>query len=501
MRRAIVNCRLSLVNGLLLLVACGGGEPAGPNGNTSLTVELANTAATVIVGGRTQLVATVRDGTGQIVTASVSWTSSNTLSVTVSGNGTVAGIAPGQAIVTARAGDSSAEATITVPPLPITGTAVPELASFDQIIPALMVKWGIPGGAVAVVKDGRLIYSRGYGYADLETATPTASDALFRLASISKPITAAAALKLEEEGRLDLDTPAFSFRPDITEPPGATRDARIDGITVRQLLWHVGGWDRDASGDPMFNPVGIAQALGVPAPAGCEAVMRFMLGRPLDFAPGTKFVYSNFGYCVLGRVIEKVAGEPYSDYVKEKILAPLGITRMQIGASNREGRAPGEVTYYDRDSTTSIFGGGGRVPWPYGGFFLESFDALGAWIASAPDLLKFMTAVDGFATRPDILRPETISLMLTTAPGIWGASPYYYAMGWLRRPEQDNWWHDGSLPGTTTLLVRAGNGLEWAALFNARNMKPNSLFAAELDPALWQAVGQVTSWPAGNQFH
>jgi hypothetical protein len=80
--------------------------------------------------------------------------------------------------------------------------------------------------------------------------------------------------------------------------------------------------------------------------------------------------------------------------------------------------------------------------------------------------------------------------MLTTAPGIWGASPYYYAMGWLRRPEQDNWWHDGSLPGTTTLLVRAGNGLEWAALFNARNMKPNSLFAAELDPALWQAVGR-----------
>src|SRR4029450_796261 len=106
------------------------------------------------------------------VTASVSWTSSNTLSVTVSGNGTVAGIAPGQAIVTARAGDSKAEAT---------GTAVPELASFDQIIPALMVKWGIPGGAVAVVKDGRLIYSRGYGYADIETATPTGSDALFRL--------------------------------------------------------------------------------------------------------------------------------------------------------------------------------------------------------------------------------------------------------------------------------------------------------------------------------
>jgi len=148
----------------------------------------------------------------------------------------------------------------------------------------------------------------------------------------------------------------------------------------------------------------------------------------------------------------------------------------------------------------SIFGGG-LVPVPYGGFFLESFDALGAWIASAPDLLRFMTAVDGFATRPDILRPETIQLMQTTAPGVWGSSPYYYAMGWLRRPLQDNWWHDGSLPGTTTLLVRTGNGLAWAALFNARQMKPNSIFAAELDPALWQAVGEVASWPVGDQFH
>jgi CubicO group peptidase (beta-lactamase class C family) len=105
-------------------------------------------------------------------------------------------------------------------------------------------------------------------------ATPTSrpppdpADALFRLASISKLITAVAALKLEEQGRLDLDAPAFGFRPDLTEPPGTTRDSRIDSITVRQPLWHAGGWDRDVSGDPMFNPVGIAQALGIQAPAG-----------------------------------------------------------------------------------------------------------------------------------------------------------------------------------------------------------------------------------------
>ena len=128
-------------------------------------------------------------------------------------------------------------------------------------------------------------------------------------------------------------------------------------------------------------------------------------------------------------------------------------------------------------------------------------DSHGGWIASAPDLLRFLTAVDGFPTRPDMLQPQTIATMQTTAIGVWGASPYYYAMGWLRRPQEDNWWHDGSLPGTTTLLVRAGNGLAWAALFNARHMKPNSQFAAELDPAIWQAVREVGTWPSGDLFH
>jgi N-acyl-D-amino-acid deacylase len=224
-----------------------------------------------------------------------------------------------------------------------------------------------------------------------------------------------------------------------------------------------------------------------------------MLGRPLDFTPGTKYAYSNYGYCVLGRIIAKAAGESYEAYVKSAILAPLGVTRMQIGASLESGRVAGEVRYYDRETATSVFGGG-NVPWPYGGFYLEAMDSHGGWIASAPDLLRFLTAVDGFPTRPDILQPQSIATMQTTAIGVWGASPYYYAMGWLRRPMEDNWWHDGSLPGTTTLLVRAGNGLAWAAVFNARAMKPNSQFAAELDPAIWQAVRETTTWPGGDLF-
>lgn len=477
-----------------LLPACGGGD-GGQGPSATLTVEVTPGTPSVIFGGRTRLTATVRNAQGQPVSTAVTWSSSNAQVATVGPDGTVTGQGPGQATITARAGSAAGTAELTVPALPRTGQEVSSLAAFDGIITTLMVKWGIPGGALAVVKDGRLVLSRGYGYGDLDQARPVEPDALFRIASVSKPITAVAALRLHEQGLLDLDAPAFAFRPDLTQPPGTTRDPRLDQITVRQLLWHVGGWDRAVSGDPMFRAVEIAQALGAPSPASCESVWRYMLGRPLDFDPGSRYAYSNFGYCVLSRIIAQVGGKPYDTYVKDAVLSPLGITRMRIGASLASGRAAGEVSYYDRDSTGSVFGGG-LVPWPYGGFHLEAMDGHGGWIASAPDLLRFLTAVDGFATRPDLLQPATIALMQTTAVGVWGTSPWYYAMGWLRRPLQDNWWHDGSLPGTTTLLVRAGNGLAWAALFNARNMKPNSQFAAELDPAIWQAVGQVTSWPA-----
>ncbi len=385
---------------------------------------------------------------------------------------------------------------------PVTGTAVPGLASFDRAIPALMKKWGIPGGAVAVVRDGRLVLARGYGYADLEAKAPVQPDALFRIASVSKPVTAAAVLKLVEEGRLDLNARAFEFRADLEPPPGATVDPRIRQVTVRQLLHHAGGWDRDRSFDPMFRPGIAAQAVGAPAPASAETVMRYMLGQPLDFQPGERYAYSNFGYAVLGRVVEAVTGESYEAYVKRAILAPAGITRMQVGRSLPAGRAEGEVRYYDGASAPSVFPGGGTVPMPYGGFYLEAMDAHGGWIASAVDLLRFATAVDGLPTRPDVLGPDAVRAMVAAPPApLWLNSSYHYGMGWLVRPAEGNWWHDGSLPGTTALLVRTGGGLAWAALFNSRSTPaPGASLAAELDAALWQAVGEASSWPAHDLF-
>ncbi|HEY8021713.1 MAG TPA: serine hydrolase domain-containing protein, partial [Thermoanaerobaculia bacterium] len=128
--------------------------------------------------------------------------------------------------------------------MPSTGKAVPELASYDRIVPALLAKWGVPGAAVAVVKDGRLVLARGYGWADRQERRPVEPDSLFRIASLSKSLTSAAILGLVEEGRLRLDDRAFDLLG-LAPRPGARANPDLRRITLRNLLQHSGGWDRD----------------------------------------------------------------------------------------------------------------------------------------------------------------------------------------------------------------------------------------------------------------
>src|SRR5262249_38714238 len=155
---------------------------------------------------------------------------------------------------------------------------------------------------------------------------PVRPRSLFRIASVSKPITSAAVLQLVEQGKLGLDDRVVDLL-DVRHngDPIAPADPRLKRVTIRHLLQHRGGWDRDKSFDPMFRSVRIAREFGTRPPAGPELIIASMWKRPLDFDPGARSCYSNFGYCVLGRVIEKVSGISYEAYVREHILAPLGI--------------------------------------------------------------------------------------------------------------------------------------------------------------------------------
>ena len=295
---------------------------------------------------------------------------------------------------------------------------MPELAAVDAVMDDLMARWQLPGGQVALAKDGRLVLNRGYGLADVERGEPVQPTSLFRIASVSKAITAVAILTLVDAGTLALDDtvfPLLAFAP----PPHATMDPRLATITVQDLLVHAGGWDSAQSFDPQGLPFSrtAAAMVGLADPAEAATIVRFMLGEPLDFDPGTRQAYSNFGFNVLGRVIEHVSGQPYEAYVRDHVLAPAGITTMRLGRTRLADRAPGEVRYYAPPGQApgwSVFWGEGFAPFAYGGStYLEALDAHGGWIASAADLVRFATAVDG-QRGPALLTPETVQAMITT---------------------------------------------------------------------------------------
>jgi len=390
--------------------------------------------------------------------------------------------------------------------------SISHFVSFDREIEAFMSARKFPGGALAVVKDRRLVYARGYGLADREGRALAWPTSLFRIASISKPITAVTVLKLVEQGKLNLDTRVWTLLELAALVPGGKKaDERWKQITIRHLLQHTGGWDRDKSFDPMFRARVIAKDLGVSSPPGPRDIIRYMLGQPLDFDPGARYAYSNFGYCILGRVIEKISGDHYDRFVQRSVLAPIGITRMRLGHSLAGERANDEVHYYtaDDDPAESVFDRKrGKVPWPYGGFCLEAMDAHGGWLASAVDLARFAAALDD-PQRSPLLKPETIRLMYAPpdAPvsrnDDGSLKDVHYGCGWLvrrvRGEQRANFWHTGSLPGTSTLLVRRWDGLSWAVLFNQRSEDKN-LPDSAIDPALHRAADAVKEWPAEDLF-
>jgi N-acyl-D-amino-acid deacylase len=400
-----------------------------------------------------------------------------------------------------------------IPTTDPTGRADQALAPFDHLMTSFLAAHpSLPGASLAVARHGQLIYARGFGLADRETGEPVRPDSRFRIASISKPITASAILRLVEQHRLRLDDPVFDLL-DLSDhlPTSGQLDLRWRQITIQHLLHHTAGFDRDASFDPMFRSVAFAREQGVSPPAMPWTVIRAMLTHPLDFDPGTREAYSNFGYCLLGRVLEKVTGLSCEQATRELVLWPLGIPGMRLGRTLPPGRAPREVRYdAGTDLGPSVFDPDGPpVPWPYGAWCLEAMDAHGGWIASAPDLVRFASAFDPDAIHPVFEGPARESVF-APPPGPVGhddtGNPRarYYACGWsIVRIGDDgrmNTFHSGSLDGTSTLLVRRHDGLTWAVLFNSRAGNP----AGAIDAGIHHAADAVTSWPNIDQswrFH
>ena len=357
-------------------------------------------------------------------------------------------------------------------------------------------RWKIEGASLAVTKDERLVYAKGFGIANSETGEEVKPGHLFRIASVSKLITAVAIMKLYEEGTLDLDESVFGENGILTDTLySAYRDKRVEDITIRHLLNHTAGWSGNL-GDPVFSPLYIARKMALPAPASIENIIQYTLSYKLDNRPGKRYTYSNFGYAVLGEIIEEKSGMPYQDYVVMNLLKPLGIHDMHIGKSYYHEKYPNEVRYHSSAGTMTTYdkrGTGEIVPIYYGGNDMELLGPAGGWVASAPELVKFMTAIDGFDEQPDILSSETIANM--SNPNIAGKGLF----GWRGSDSYGTWWRTGYLTGSSALIVRQNDGVNWVVMTNTSTYK-HSRIHRYVSSMMFGAINNVQQWPGIDLF-
>ena len=371
-----------------------------------------------------------------------------------------------------------------------------ETGIIDSQVSSFINRWRIRGVSLAITKDERLVYAKGFGTANNETGEEVKPGHLFRIASVSKLITAVAIMKLYEENRLDLDERVFGMNGIINDSIfEAYRDKRIESITIRHLLNHTAGWS-GYSGDPMFNSLSIARKMDVKAPVSFDHVLQFALSRRLSSKPGSRYSYSNLGYAILGEIIERKSGMPYQDYVVMNLLKPLDIHDMHIGKSYYHEKYPNEVRYHSsagKMTTYSMDGSGERVPIYYGGNNIELLGPAGGWVASAPELIKFLTAIDGFSEQPDILSSETIALMSDSDLAGKGL------FGWRGSDKYGTWWRTGYLTGSSALMVRQKDGINWVVMMNTSTYK-HSRIHRYVSQMMFGAVNRVNDWPLIDLF-
>lgn len=375
----------------------------------------------------------------------------------------------------------------------LTGSELFESA--EKGIEWFMRNWSIKGASVAVAKEGKLLYARGFGYASVPDSLPVEPYHRFRIASVSKLITAVAIMKLQEEGRLTVNEKVFGPGAILDDTLFAhPKDRRVYDITVAHLLAHEGGWSQ-RYGDQMFMPDVIARTMEVPMPVDLKTIIRFALSKNLHFTPGTSQSYSNLGYSILGLVIEEASGMDYETYCRTMILEPLGIFDVSMGRNLPEDALPLEVSYYEVENAPlkpSVYGTGEMVPASRGGNDIETLGAAGGWIATAPDLMRLLLAVDGFEQPKDILLPESIEFMTDVYNG-------FAPVGWRATMPNGTWWRTGSFSGTTAMMKRLPDGTAWVVLMNSSGWNGPEL-TSDIDQMMARFLQRINEWPGTDLF-
>ncbi|NJB72619.1 CubicO group peptidase (beta-lactamase class C family) [Saonia flava] len=319
----------------------------------------------------------------------------------------------------------------------------------------LMSDYNIPGAQIAITRNEKLVYLESFGMADLENEIKVDEKSLFRIASISKPITLMAISKLVLENKLKLNEFVFGNGAILGNEYGKLPyEAWEESINISHLLEHKSGFTNDPY-DIMFDDVALSHT---------DLIGKVLDERSLTFQPGTQYEYSNFGYSLLGRIIEKVTGMTYEEYVNNVILKPMGITDMKIGGNTKEEALEGEVVYYSNWFS------------PYD-MNVTRMDSHGGWIASAKSLALLAVQSDTRTAYPDLFRR--------------GEGLDYLISG--------HWNHNGALPGTITVLY-VGSPVSYTVLMNKGDANFQEMIQI-IRGFMDRKISDRESWPSIDLFN
>uniref|UniRef100_A0AC35UH88 Beta-lactamase domain-containing protein n=1 Tax=Rhabditophanes sp. KR3021 TaxID=114890 RepID=A0AC35UH88_9BILA len=311
-----------------------------------------------------------------------------------------------------------------------------------------MKEMDIPGLSLAISKHERIKFAAGFGYSDLKRKIEVTSESQFRIGSVSKPVTASAIILLIEKGKFCLEDKIFGRRGILFNDFSKTSKygKYIEEVTLRNLLEHTtGGWS-NLENDVVFMDTNSNTR---------DFINMVLENYPLTVKPNTDWVYSNFGYLLLGFIIEKYSGTNYETFVKENIWKKANVTDISIARPTVAERAPREVLYYM--SGNSIGFNPYELPPP------ERIGAFGGWIASSSEMLKFMRIVDGFPQYKDIISASSVKMMSEGTI----VSNATYGLGWSINVMGFNGVsHDGRMPSSSAMLVMLRNGVAVALAVN-----------------------------------
>lgn len=335
---------------------------------------------------------------------------------------------------------------------PKTGPLEASLVALESEILAFMASQDIPGAIFALSRNGELLAQGGYGWKDRDRTEPMPGDARMRIASLTKPVVAAAVHELVRDGLLSMEDHAFNLgQPGggilLVNPFPELSDSRLARVTVRHLLDHSAGWDRAIAGDLTYHEVQVSEAMELNGTPGRVNLLNYILGQPLQFSPGQRIAYSNIGYLAAGMIVEQVSGQDLMTFIHQRVMGPLGVRKDEYlqGATFPENQHPLEPFYHAPARVVNVFDPTGPlVEQPYGGWDHEMRIGQGGHISTASALVAFLNK--WYVAGPNIGTP-----IPSNAGSRW------------------RWNHQGSLPGTSAVARQRGDGISYAVVFNKRN--------------------------------